>query len=74
MDLQSMGKMLVLLALGLAIVGALFWVGGRMGLGSLPGNFKLEGENWSCYVPIMASIVISLLLTVVLNVIIRWFR
>jgi len=73
-DLQSMGKMLVLLALGLAIVGALFWVGGRMGLGSLPGNFKFEGENWSCYVPIMASIVISLLLTVVLNVIIRWFR
>ena len=74
MGFQSMGKMLIFLALGLAIVGALLWLGGRVGLGSLPGNFKFEGETWSCYVPIMASIVISLLLTIVLNVIIRWFR
>ncbi len=74
MDLQSLGKMLIFLALGLAIVGALFWLGGRMGLGSLPGNIRLEGENWSCFVPLAASIAISLLLTIVLNVVFRWFR
>jgi len=69
-----MGKMLILLALGLAIVGALFWLGGRMGLGSLPGNFRFQGDGWSCFVPIAASIVTSILLTIVLNVVIRWFR
>lgn len=69
-----MGKMVVLLGLGLAIVGLLLWAGGRMGLGSLPGNVNLQGEGWSCFVPITASIIISLLLTLVLNIILRWFR
>ncbi len=74
MDLQLMGKWLVLMGVGLAIVGGLFWLGGRAGLGSLPGDIAYRGQNMSCYVPIVSSIVISLLLTLIVNLIIRWFR
>jgi len=73
-DLQTLGKMLVIMALALAIVGGMMWLAGRMGLSDMPGNFKLQGDGWTCFVPIVASIVISVLLTIVLNVVLRWFR
>lgn len=74
MDLQSLGKILLLLAAGLAVTGALLLVGARLGLGSLPGDVKLSGENWGCYVPIATSILLSLILTLLLNLALRWFR
>ena len=55
--MESVGKMLLLLAAALAIIGALFWAGGRLGLGSLPGDLRLSGQGWSCFVPIVSSIV-----------------
>ncbi len=74
MDLQTLGKFVVLMGISLAIVGVALWFGGRLGLGSLPGDLKLSGEGWSCFAPIATSIVLSLLLTLVLNVILRFFR
>lgn len=74
MDLQTLGKYLLLLATALALIGGLFWLGGKVGLGGLPGDFRFQREGFSCYVPILSSIVISLLLTLILNLLIRWFR
>lgn len=74
MDLQSFGKILVALGLGIAVLGALVWVGGRLGLGSLPGDIRIEREGWGCYVPIASSIVLSLLLTLLLNLVVRLLR
>lgn len=74
MDLQTLGKFVALFGVAMLIAGLLLWLGGRAGLGSMPGNFKFSGEGWSCYVPIAASILLSLLLTLILNVILRFFR
>ena len=74
MDLETLGKYLLLFAAALAVTGGLLLVGGRLGLGSMPGNVRIDREGYSCFVPIGASIVISLILTIVLNLIIRWFR
>jgi hypothetical protein len=73
-DLQSIGKLVALTGVALALVGGMLWLGGRLGFGSLPGDLRFSGEGWSCYVPIVASIVLSLLLTLVLNFIIRFMR
>ena len=73
MDLQTAGKIAVLLGISLTIVGGLLWVGGKLGLGALPGDVRFEGRGWSCFVPIGASILLSLLLTLALNVVLRWF-
>jgi hypothetical protein len=72
MDLQTAGKFAVLLGISLVIVGGMLWAGGKLGLGSLPGDLHFSGQGWSCFVPIMTSLVLSLLLTIVLNVILRW--
>ncbi len=72
--MQTLGLAMLLLALVLAIAGVLFLIGGRLGLGSLPGDLKLSGEGWGCFIPITTSIVVSIVLTLLLNLVIRWFR
>jgi hypothetical protein len=74
LDLQTLGKYLIVLAAALAIVGGLFLVGGRLGLGSLPGDIRIQREGFSCFVPIVSSIILSIVLTLLLNLLLRWFR
>ena len=74
MDLQTVGKLVAALGVGLIVLGGLFWLGGRLGLGSLPGDVKITGEGWSCFVPITTSIILSLLLTAILTLAAWLFR
>jgi hypothetical protein len=73
MDLSSLGKGIVVLGVLLVIVGVALWLLGKTGLplGRLPGDIRIQGENVSCYVPIVTMILLSLLLTIVLNIIVR---
>jgi len=70
----QMGLIMLLVGLALAALGAIVFAFGRLGLGRLPGNLQFSGEGWSCFVPITASIVLSLLLTIILNLVIRCWR
>lgn len=74
MDLQSFGKVLIGVGIAIAALGALVWIGGRLGLGSLPGDVRIERDSWGCYVPIASSIVLSLALTLLLNLVLRLLR
>ena len=75
-DATTIGKWIVLLGLGLAVLGGLIWLAGRLGLplGRLPGDINFQNGNISFYFPCASSILISVLLTVVLNVAVRLFR
>jgi hypothetical protein len=42
-----------------------------LSLGGLPGDLRIERENISCYVPIATMALLSVVLTIVLNVIVR---
>ena len=74
MDLGTLGKYLALAGIALALLGGLMVLGSKLGLGSLPGDLRIERENVSCYVPIATSILLSLLLTLLLNLLLRWFK
>ena len=75
MDFQSLGKLIVAAGIGIAILGLMVWLGGRMGLGALPGDVRAEGERWGCYFPIASMIILSIIATIVLNVLLRlWNR
>jgi hypothetical protein len=73
MDLSSLGKGIAALGVVLVVTGGLLWLLGRtdLPLGRLPGDIRIEGENMSCYVPIVAMIILSVVLTILLNIIIR---
>lgn len=65
--LSELGKVLVLLGLGLAAVGALLWSGfGRGWLGRLPGDIHYSKGDFSFHFPIVTCILASVLLTVIL--------
>jgi hypothetical protein len=75
--MDSLAKWLIFLGLGIAGLGLLLFLGARIPglnrLGSLPGDIRYTspGGNISCFVPIVSMILVSLVLTVLLNVIIR---
>jgi len=65
--IDSLGKMLILLGLVVALLGGLLLLAGKIPfLGRLPGDLLIRRENWSFYIPLTTSIVISLLLTLLL--------
>ena len=59
-----MGKTLVFIGLGLAVLGMLVMVG--VPLGRLPGDFYVRRGPVTVYVPLATSIILSMLLTLVL--------
>ncbi len=66
--MDSLGKALMLLGGVLLALGALITFGGRLGwLGRLPGDFRFERGGFSFYFPLATSLLLSLLLTLVLN-------
>jgi hypothetical protein len=73
MDLSTLGKGIVALGVLLLIVGGALWLMGRAGLplGRLPGDVRIEREGFSCYFPIVTMLLLSIVLTILLNVIIR---
>ncbi len=75
-DIANLGRILVIAGLGLAAVGAVLWGLSRTSLpiGQLPGDFRFEFSNVSCFVPLATLVVVSLLLTLVLNVLIRFLN
>lgn len=75
-DLTTLAKVLLALGLVLAAVGGGLWLLGRSGvpLGRLPGDLRFTVGGVSCFIPLAASIVISLVLTIVLNLIARLRR
>jgi hypothetical protein len=69
----DLGKLMLFAGLALAVVGALLWVAPQIPwLGKLPGDLQIERPGLRIHVPIATSILISLILTLVLNLIARW--
>ena len=75
MDAGTLGRGLIYVGLGLAAVGGLVLLLGRvLDLGNLPGDFAYRGERVKIYVPLGTMIVLSIVLTLLLNLVLRLFR
>ena len=71
MDLGRIGVLVVVAGLALAAVGGILVLAGQLGLGKLPGDIAFRGRRGSFYFPIVSCLVVSVVLTVVLNLIAR---
>jgi Protein of unknown function (DUF2905) len=71
MDLVSVGKQIVLLGLVICLVGGALIAFGKGVVPHLPGDFAFRWGNVRVYFPLATSIVVSIVLTVVLNLIAR---
>jgi hypothetical protein len=80
-DWSQIGKLLLIAGIGLALLGGVLIVSAKLvdkdklpWLGRLPGDIRIERKGFSCYFPLASGILVSLLLTVLLNIIARLFR
>lgn len=68
-----MGKILIIAGVVLVIAGLLIQYSDKVSfLGKLPGDIRIERENFKVYIPITTSIVISIVLSLILYLISRF--
>lgn len=66
---NQLGRLLIGIGLGLVVLGAVLLLVKRLGWdGQLPGDLVFRGRNWSHWIPISTCVVLSVLLTVLINI------
>ena len=71
---QQIGKLMVIVGLGLAALGAVLYGLGRAGITRLPGDISFGGKHWRIYLPIGTCILLSVLLSLAMWIISRLRR
>lgn len=73
---MRLGSVLMIIGAGILVIGALVrFAPGLFGwFGNLPGDIKIEGENSRVFIPITSMILVSIVLTVVVNLVGAFFR
>jgi len=54
------------------VIGGAIWLAGKAPwLGNLPGDIRIQRENVSCFFPLATMILVSIVLTVIVNIVLR---
>jgi Protein of unknown function (DUF2905) len=70
-DLSGLGRVLLIIAVVIAVFGVVLILAGRGLIPRLPGDIAIERGNTRFYFPLGTSILVSLIVTVVLNLFLR---
>lgn len=73
MDSRSVGLAIVVLGLFAVLVGGAVWLGLFSWFGHLPGDIRVEKPNLRFYLPITSMLLLSLVLTLAVNLVKRLF-
>jgi hypothetical protein len=72
MDISQAGKFILIAGIAMVALGALIMLAGRLPfVGQLPGDIEFRRGNTTVYVPLATMILVSIILTVLLNIIFR---
>ncbi len=63
-----MPKLLIIIGVVLIAFGLAWLAGERLGIGRLPGDIVIEREGMRIYIPLMTSLIISVVLSLI-----SWF-
>jgi hypothetical protein len=75
MDLATIGRLLITFGIVVLAVGILLVIVGRVPfLGRLPGDIVFHRDGFTFFLPIATMILVSIILTVLLNIFFRIFR
>ncbi len=74
--MESLARTLMLAGIALFFIGGGIYLAAKFGipLGRLSGDIRIEGENGGFYFPITSSILVSVVLTILLNIILRLLK
>jgi hypothetical protein len=76
MNLYSLARLLIFLGFALLVSGGVLFLLARSGvsLANLPGTIRIERGNFTCVFALGASILLSILLTLGLNILARFLN
>jgi hypothetical protein len=76
LSMENFARYLMIGGVVLFLIGGGAYLASKFGipLGRLPGDIRIEGENGSFYFPLTTSILVSVLLTILLNIISRFMQ
>ena len=70
-DSGSIGRILLVIGVLIAVAGLVLVLGGKLPFGRLPGDFSGSRGGFSWSVPLVTSLVLRVGLTIVLHIVIR---
>lgn len=72
---ESLGRFLLIIGGMIFLLGLVITLAGRIPwAGRLPGDIVIQRERFGCYIPLATSILLSIVLTLLLNLIARVLR
>jgi hypothetical protein len=76
MSLDPIARILMIAGISLFVIGGLIYLFTRLGINlfQLPGDIRLQSGNVTCLIPLVSSILLSIVLTLILNVVIRYLN
>ena len=75
MDVAGIGRLLITFGIMVLLVGIVLVLVGKVPfLGRLPGDIVFRRDGFTLFIPIVTMIIVSLVLTVLLNLFFRIFR
>lgn len=69
--METLAKTLIVVAVLLAAVGGLLLLVARLGFDRIPGDLVFRNPNATIYIPLGTMLLVSIVLTIVLNVVFR---
>jgi hypothetical protein len=74
--MENFGRFLMIGGIILFLIGGGTYLAVKFGipLGRLPGDICIEGENGSFYFPLTSSILVSVILTIILNLVSKFWK
>ena len=70
---RSVGLMVIVGGACVVIIGLLIYAGALSWFGRLPGDIRYEGEHTRVYIPIVSSLLLSLVLSLLFYLLRRFF-
>lgn len=73
--MPQLGKILVIAGLGISLLGLIIWFFGNKlhWFGNLPGDVRYEGKNVRVFAPFMTMLLLSILFSLIMWIIRRFF-
>lgn len=73
---ESLGRWLVIAGFVIIVLGGLVWLAARLfpNMSQFPGTIRIQAGSFTCVFPLLASILLSIVLTVLLNLIARFLQ
>jgi hypothetical protein len=67
MNWDEIGKFLFIAGVVLIVLGGIFMIYDKIPIGRLPGDIQIGNAKFKIYIPVATSILLSVVLTLILN-------